>query len=487
MFFVVTASQDSYITNKIIDNTWQETANVGYANTLDLFKLYGETLGENDNEFSKILIKFDFLKLYEELSSSLNTSDETFKAILKLKNVKSSLATPENFSVVLYPIAKDWIEGSGKDIISFSDSGPVNFLSASASTVWEVSGAMSGGQIGETVDYYNSYFSTARFESGIEDLEMDVTQIMSATLEGIIPDRGFLLQFSGTDFTDNRTRFVKRFGSRQSRNFNLRPRIEISQNIQKIDNRSIAQFDNTNIFNIQNTFNFSTKNFVSASTQITGTNCIIFSLLTGSFTYETTGSQYKIKNTYQTGEYVASCSISSDSQDIVSGTITISDHIRSTGSITFTEKWTSLDRTKIFATGTITLTADAQVAEGGSERTLISKTTCKQAMSIDSKYKIKVFFSDPTFEKGASRIPVNIKNEMPTAAYWALYEAYSDYQVIPFEKSGGTAMSHTQSGSFFDFYTFGLQKNVPMKFKYLIIDNGKEYIISEDAVIFTIQ
>ena len=44
MIFHHTGSMDTYITNKIINNESRATgANVGYASTIDLFKLYGET------------------------------------------------------------------------------------------------------------------------------------------------------------------------------------------------------------------------------------------------------------------------------------------------------------------------------------------------------------------------------------------------------------------------------------------------------------
>ena len=44
MIFHHTGSKDTYITNKIVAGTRRATgANVGYASTIDLFKLYGES------------------------------------------------------------------------------------------------------------------------------------------------------------------------------------------------------------------------------------------------------------------------------------------------------------------------------------------------------------------------------------------------------------------------------------------------------------
>ena len=63
MYRILSASKDTYITNKIINNKFRATdANAGQAGTLDLFKLYGESVsGSNTTptELSRILIKFD--------------------------------------------------------------------------------------------------------------------------------------------------------------------------------------------------------------------------------------------------------------------------------------------------------------------------------------------------------------------------------------------------------------------------------------------
>ena len=45
MFLIFTASADNYITNKIISSTLSASdANVGQASTLDLYKLYDESV-----------------------------------------------------------------------------------------------------------------------------------------------------------------------------------------------------------------------------------------------------------------------------------------------------------------------------------------------------------------------------------------------------------------------------------------------------------
>ena len=80
-FYIITASADTYITNKILSNKFRATdANVGRAGTLDLFRLYdessivvgGERLTSSVEELSRILIKFDYSGLKPLMSSSMN-------------------------------------------------------------------------------------------------------------------------------------------------------------------------------------------------------------------------------------------------------------------------------------------------------------------------------------------------------------------------------------------------------------------------------
>ena len=69
MYRILTASKDTYITNKIINNSFRATdANVGQAATLDLFKLYGESVSgstSSPTEISRLLVKFDLDPLRE--------------------------------------------------------------------------------------------------------------------------------------------------------------------------------------------------------------------------------------------------------------------------------------------------------------------------------------------------------------------------------------------------------------------------------------
>ena len=73
MFRILKAIKDTYITNKISRNNFRVTdANVGRAGTLDLFKLYAESVSGSDltpTELSRLLIKFDLSPLQSMVSN----------------------------------------------------------------------------------------------------------------------------------------------------------------------------------------------------------------------------------------------------------------------------------------------------------------------------------------------------------------------------------------------------------------------------------
>ena len=93
MFYIITASADTYLTNKIIDNSFKATdSNVGRAGTLDLFKLYNEStfisasqrVTSSIDEISRILVKFDYSELQSLTGSVLDLNHSSFKAELQL-------------------------------------------------------------------------------------------------------------------------------------------------------------------------------------------------------------------------------------------------------------------------------------------------------------------------------------------------------------------------------------------------------------------
>jgi hypothetical protein len=245
VYLILTSSKDTYITDKIINGQYRAIdSNVGRAGTLDLFKLYDEStiLGEiNPREISRILIKFDTDSIQNLTSSILNINDPSFLCTLRMYDALGTQSVPRNFNIVVYPLSQSFDEGDGRDVGSFSDIDVTNFVTASyaggVAYPWFVTGAAKIGLLGSPdIDVIGSgslgagivqIGSSQNFSLGNEDLSIDVTQIVSATLSGQIPNYGYRISFIDSEETDDKTRFVKRFGSRHAKNVYLRPSLQV--------------------------------------------------------------------------------------------------------------------------------------------------------------------------------------------------------------------------------------------------------------------
>ena len=197
-------------------------------------------------DYSAALLKFDISNFKENYvdggtfaSSVYNTipgNNQSFKAEIVLKDVSTGISKPKNYSLVAYPLKKDFKEGIGKDTIHFSDSDEANFTKLDKNTNWEVA-----DYISLTSDIHangnNSYHATSSIvEKGNEDITFDVTNYVKDLIDdnnagndslSITDDKGFVITFSETYLHDQLTYFAKRFGSRHLLNKKFIPQLRI--------------------------------------------------------------------------------------------------------------------------------------------------------------------------------------------------------------------------------------------------------------------
>ena len=258
MYKILTASADTYITNKVLNKATRATdSNMGNASTIDIFKLYDESSftghpktykddtgtlllhADADGasvpvELSRGLVKFDL----SELAAGIQ-SETGFEATLKMYDVFGGQTTPSNFSLLVAPLSFAFDEGSGRDVESFDDLDVCNFLTASYSngveTLWGTHTTITPAvgdpylvfNILSTADFNTGYTVTQEFETGQEDLSVNVTTAITAMLAGGITNNGFRVSYIQAEEQDNKTRFVKRFVSRHSSDKNKTPRLII--------------------------------------------------------------------------------------------------------------------------------------------------------------------------------------------------------------------------------------------------------------------
>ena len=513
MYRILTASKDTYITNKIVKNSFRATdANVGMASTLDLYKLYGESTSgsvENPIEISRVLIKFNLDPLRALTGSILDLNSSTFKATLKLHDVYGGQTTPSNFKLIVFPLSKSFDEGIGRNIIDFSDLDSCNFITASVSNgspdPWNTSGANQQGFLGASdIDIISSgtlsgsssteninLWKEQTFSTGEEDLSVDITTLVSGTLVGLIPDHGFRISFSGSQETDAETRFVKRFASRHTTNYTKKPSIIVHYDDSVQDHHEVFYFDMTGSLFLNNSARGARRNFISgaAGTAVEGSDCLHLRLISGSnlsgtlFQKTITGSQHKIGDNSITGVYSASFAIS----QFESGTLY--HHVKSAGSASFTAIWSSLDETVPFLTSSLTIfRTDRSAFDNDPKRLLVSVTNVQPTYGLNDKVRFRVFVENIDREIVFTKTPMETKSQIFTKMYYRIRDAISSDIIIPFEKKNNSTLCSTDSdGMYFDLYMDTLREGRLYTIDFLIRDLGEDLLFTDVAAKFRLE
>lgn len=524
MFRILSASKDTYITDKIIQGTRSLDANVGQAGTLDLFKLYAETTLSGSSapiELSRILIKFDYSPLLALTSSILDVSGANFGVYLKMKNVYGGQTVPSNFTLQLNPLAKEWDEGAGGDILYFKDIDTANWLTASRNPVtalWTTSGASATGSIGDVCDYYvsgnlgfgsQSLTVTQSFPRGDEDLFMDITRLVSASIWGNLPNYGFRVSYLDSQETDQTTRFVKRFGGKNANNTNIRPQLFVKYDGNVVsDDSNLAMFDENNRFFVYNLPRGIYTNFRSGSNQITGSNSLKLELIASksqiipitswsqthsqSITFYTssvsylsaafTGSQLAFGNLKQTGSYYSDVNLSTFQTASLNAFVSASGYEQN-----FLLLWKSLDGTYLYASGGY-VKFNKFAGDGVSfdqRNYVVNVTNLEQFYTRRENTRLRVFIQDWEFDFATQRLPKPAISRIFKNMYWRLIDPFTKEIVIPFD-TVGTKLSSDAHGMFFDFWFSDLEPSRVYEFEFKLEENDRTDFFFEQGFRFKV-
>ena len=138
------------------------------------------------------------------------------------------------------------------------------------------------------VDLGSSFY----FNSPNDDLIFDVTNAVSASLKGLIPDQGFKICFSGSYDSDNKTRFVKRFASRHVNNKLITPKLRIVFDDEISDESESLFLNKSSKVVLKVKKGFSNSNlFDNSNVELTGDNCGLLEIVSGSYSQTVNFSQ----------------------------------------------------------------------------------------------------------------------------------------------------------------------------------------------------
>lgn len=500
MYRIIQPTKDTYITNKIVGQIRVTDANVGQAGTIDIFKLYDENIIRNETypiEISRGLVYFDLAPIRSLAQASFDINNPSFKCVLKLSDVYAGQTTPSNFTLIVHPLSKSFDEGLGRDVTRFEDLDVCNFITASVITTpstWSLEGASREGLLGSNdIDIIGSgnlndgngqvfLYVTQSFPLGSEDLEVDVTKIVSGTIAGLIPDCGFRIAFSGSQETDSKTRFVKRFASRNTTNTAKRPKLIVTYNDTISDDHNLFYFDLTGSIFLNNYHRGYPGNILSgtSATEITGENCMSVKITSGSFSGTYFASQFKIGENYQTGIYSSSFAISQF--DPIVKTL-----LGNSSSMIFDEVWSSLDGNVGYYTGSL----EIKRVERSSfiqtpERYFVNITNMRSSYKNDESFRFRMFIEDFNSDVVYSKLPIENTGIVVDKCFYRVRDFENEEIIIPFHDPG-TQTSNDATSHYFDFFMSSLPRGRTYTFDFKIVNKGLEIIINDVAAKFRVE
>jgi len=202
-------------------------------------------------ELARTLIQFDTTelsgKVFDEQTIPLTGTEYT----LKMFNMLHDSTVPSSYDLFVYPLSRSWDEGSGIDDDNHKDFGFANWLSASSTATWVVTGSdfINTSSFGSGAQHFD------RADEGL-DLEMNVTKVVYSWLSGVVGDpggltnNGIVLKLGATEETNlSNSYYRKAFHGRESKFVDRIPYIEARWDDVIKDNRSNFAYDNdSNLF-----------------------------------------------------------------------------------------------------------------------------------------------------------------------------------------------------------------------------------------------
>jgi len=249
-----TASADTTVVNAFQPNlrTRGTGANAGMADVMEVFSIYGRQ-ATGSQELSRILVKFPITNISTDRTNSVIPASGSVSFYMRLFSAVTSKTVPRDFKLVVAAVSQSWQEGVGLDLEGYADltkgNTGANWMSASDSAAWTSVG-------GDYLTSSSDLFFEQTFESGLEDVEINITPLVESWIAGtqdnygveVLLSSSYEAYFSSSSGVDSgsviqntagatKSYYTKRFFARGSQYFFKRPAIEARWNDVTRDNR----------------------------------------------------------------------------------------------------------------------------------------------------------------------------------------------------------------------------------------------------------
>lgn len=444
------ATKDAQITNAHRESlfTTASLANMGLADVGEIFSLYnitGFNTQSSQNDISRLLYYFDISSILSD--TEIPTSTAQFK--FKLYNTPHDRTLPLNFTIIVNPVTASWDEGNGLDIENYLDSGAVNWLSRTAGTTWTTP----GGDFDSTREY------TQTFLNGYEDLEIDLTNLISLYRSGTLSNNGFILRLTGSQEISTQSYYTKRFFMRGTEFFFSRPCLEVQWDNSIQDDRKnsymssvlAASDDNLNTIYFYNRIKGRLLDIPSI-----GTGSIYVSFNTSSSTGTNTSTAFATGTWVATGTYKALFSSS------FTGTLT--------------DVWHNNAGT-IFYTSSIEMKSFLDDYYDDNDEFFISMPNLRPVYFTNDKPRLDLFVRKKNWKANIYNVVTEEqKNEFIKKSYYSISRVYDQKNIINYGTGSiaYTKLSYDKDGNYFNLDMNLFEPNYQYEISYIFdIDNRK--------------
>lgn len=451
------AEKDTTITNAFKSNLANRgvSGNMGQSDILEVFSIYAQAT-TSSSELSRILVQFPTSDIQSDRSANLIPASGSVSWYLKLYNARHSTTTPKDFTLVVNQVSSSWDEGYGLDMEEYSDVGTANWITATSSSSGTSSWVSQGG------DYHTSPTAQQDFNTGIENLIVDVSSMVEQWLAGTKTNYGFGVRLSSSLEQAAQSYYTKKFFARGSEFFFYRPVLEARWNSVKRDNRgyfiassSLASAaDNLNIIYLYNVVRGQLKNIPSI-----GTGAIYVKIYDDPSGSSATNIVATPNNPvtggwYSTGIYTASFALNTTASQVF-------------------DRWFDSTLTTCFHTGAIDIiNLDAQ-DYNPTNNYVISLTNLKPSYDIQEQARFRFFIRRKDWNPTIYNVATNeIPTEIIESASYKIVRVSDNLDVVPYGTGSlmHTGLSYDVSGSYFDLDMNMLQPDYMYQIKLAFYD-----------------
>jgi len=488
-----------------ISNAWQSNltrratgSNMGAADVLEVYSIYARAYtssAENKQaELSRILVQFPVDSITADRASGAIPGSGSVSFYLRLFNAETSKTVPERYTLTVKPVSQSWQEGTGLDLENYLDytvgNTGSNWVQCRRNGNGTVTNWSSSGGDYLTASNFDQYF-----ESGLEDLEVDVTILMEQWMrsEPVYHNYGFGIMLTASqestasyNLTGAANSFyTKRFFARGTQYYFKKPVIEARWDSSIKDDRSNFFYSSSLATGEQNMNTLYFYNYVRGALQNlpdVGTGLLRVKLHSGSMdNTEPSGSALTLvqDDTYVTADSNLYATAGHVSTGVYSCSIAITSS--KTPLTNLFDVWYS-GSTRYF-TGSIEPGSfeGQQISVRPSFYLNISNLKQKYRSKENARFNLYVrekYWSPTIYTKADN----DIETTTIESASYRVFRVIDGLEAIPHGTGSDmhTVLSHDVSGNYFDFDMQLLEPGYEYAFKFAFYDSSLSDWVEQD-------